>query len=154
MAQSVCNIMISQGTIMGMYFSGQKRGLWKNGCRLALSGGGGCTHRKNRPPLQLIVSVDRWKMIYIFFDMIFNSGTFLSPLQTNQQPPTKPNSAVKPTKYHYYPHNQHIYLLPECATQQVSECMKWLPSNTSSCLNMELCVFIPNELSPQTRTER
>ncbi|EEB16299.1 hypothetical protein Phum_PHUM417570 [Pediculus humanus corporis] len=25
----------------------------------------------------------------------------------------------KPTKYHYYPHNQHIYLLPECAIQQV-----------------------------------
>ena len=27
---------------------------------------------------------------------------------------------IKPTKYHYYPHNQHLYLLPECATQQVS----------------------------------
>lgn len=27
---------------------------------------------------------------------------------------------AKPTKYHYYPHNQHLYLLPECATQQVS----------------------------------
>ncbi|XP_069694886.1 uncharacterized protein dsx-c73A [Periplaneta americana] len=26
---------------------------------------------------------------------------------------------TKPTKYHYYPHNQHIYLLPECAIQQV-----------------------------------
>ncbi|KAK5639242.1 hypothetical protein RI129_011734 [Pyrocoelia pectoralis] len=26
---------------------------------------------------------------------------------------------VKPTKYHYYPHNQHIFLLPECAIQQV-----------------------------------
>lgn len=26
---------------------------------------------------------------------------------------------AKPTKYHYYPHNQHLYLLPECATQQV-----------------------------------
>ncbi|XP_026326117.1 zonadhesin [Hyposmocoma kahamanoa] len=26
---------------------------------------------------------------------------------------------AKPTKYHYYPHNQHIYLLPECAIQQV-----------------------------------
>ena len=26
---------------------------------------------------------------------------------------------TKPTKYHYYPHNQHIYLLPECAVQQV-----------------------------------
>ncbi|KAG8232345.1 hypothetical protein J437_LFUL008813 [Ladona fulva] len=25
----------------------------------------------------------------------------------------------KVTKYHYYPHNQHIYLLPECAIQQV-----------------------------------
>ncbi|CAH0772256.1 unnamed protein product [Bemisia tabaci] len=28
-------------------------------------------------------------------------------------------SPGKPTKYHYYPHNQHIYLLPECAVQQV-----------------------------------
>ncbi|KAK2710679.1 uncharacterized protein LOC136026662 [Artemia franciscana] len=25
----------------------------------------------------------------------------------------------KPTKYHFFPHNQHIYLLPECAAQQV-----------------------------------
>lgn len=34
---------------------------------------------------------------------------------------TLPDSStlVKPTKYHYYPHNQHIYLLPECAVQQV-----------------------------------
>jgi len=30
------------------------------------------------------------------------------------------NGDSKPTKYHYYPHNQHLYLLPECATQQVS----------------------------------
>ncbi|KAE9534414.1 hypothetical protein AGLY_008504 [Aphis glycines] len=30
-----------------------------------------------------------------------------------------PNQGLKPTKYHYYPHNQHIYLLPECAVQQV-----------------------------------
>lgn len=28
--------------------------------------------------------------------------------------------SVKPTKYHFYPHNQHIYVLPECAIQQVS----------------------------------
>ncbi|XP_014251315.1 uncharacterized protein LOC106667713 [Cimex lectularius] len=28
-------------------------------------------------------------------------------------------ASSKPTKYHYYPHNQHIYLLPECAVQQV-----------------------------------
>ena len=26
----------------------------------------------------------------------------------------------EPTKYHFYPHNQHLYLLPECATQQVN----------------------------------
>lgn len=32
----------------------------------------------------------------------------------------EPPGAAKPTKYHYYPHNQHIYLLPECAIQQVS----------------------------------
>ncbi|XP_037939478.1 putative uncharacterized protein DDB_G0277255 [Teleopsis dalmanni] len=31
----------------------------------------------------------------------------------------KPSATAKPTKYHYYPHNQHIYLLPECAIQQV-----------------------------------
>ncbi|XP_065361543.1 uncharacterized protein dsx-c73A [Calliphora vicina] len=31
----------------------------------------------------------------------------------------KPITGAKPTKYHYYPHNQHIYLLPECAIQQV-----------------------------------
>ncbi|KAG5679328.1 hypothetical protein PVAND_008900 [Polypedilum vanderplanki] len=29
----------------------------------------------------------------------------------------KPTTA--PTKYHYYPHNQHPYFLPECAIQQV-----------------------------------
>ncbi|CAO1333139.1 unnamed protein product [Diamesa hyperborea] len=29
------------------------------------------------------------------------------------------SSKVKPTKYHYYPHNQHPYFLPECAIQQV-----------------------------------
>ncbi|BFF99686.1 uncharacterized protein DMAD_07522 [Drosophila madeirensis] len=31
----------------------------------------------------------------------------------------KKTATAKPTKYHYYPHNQHIYLLPECAIQQV-----------------------------------
>lgn len=43
------------------------------------------------------------------------------PFSLQKQPPTKTNApaAAKPTKYHYYPHNQHIYLLPECATQQV-----------------------------------
>ncbi|GAB0092926.1 uncharacterized protein DMENIID0001_079780 [Sergentomyia squamirostris] len=34
-----------------------------------------------------------------------------------QKPPA--TGTAKPTKYHYYPHNQHIYLLPECAIQQV-----------------------------------
>ena len=33
--------------------------------------------------------------------------------QIHFQPPTPP------TKYHYYPHNQHPYFLPECAVQQV-----------------------------------
>ncbi|XP_075210411.1 doublesex cognate 73A [Lycorma delicatula] len=33
--------------------------------------------------------------------------------------PGSTGTATKPTKYHYYPHNQHIYLLPECAVQQV-----------------------------------
>lgn len=32
--------------------------------------------------------------------------------------------SVKPTKYHFYPHNQHIYLLPECAIQQVNNVMR------------------------------
>lgn len=32
---------------------------------------------------------------------------------------SKKRPLIKPTKYHYYPHNQHLYLLPECATQQV-----------------------------------
>lgn len=30
-----------------------------------------------------------------------------------------PQPSVQPTKYHYYPHNQHPYFLPECAIQQV-----------------------------------
>jgi len=36
--------------------------------------------------------------------------------ETNYQPA---EDDTKPTKYHYYPYNQHLYLLPECATQQV-----------------------------------
>lgn len=54
------------------------------------------------------------------FPLLILKSLFRVYFQT--QPPTKPNAAaaVKPTKYHYYPHNQHIYLLPECATQQVS----------------------------------
>ncbi|XP_035777992.1 serine-rich adhesin for platelets-like [Anopheles albimanus] len=31
----------------------------------------------------------------------------------------KDKTGLAPTKYHYYPHNQHIYFLPECAIQQV-----------------------------------
>ncbi|XP_025424924.1 uncharacterized protein LOC112693884 [Sipha flava] len=38
-------------------------------------------------------------------------------LETNKS--AAPSQGLKPTKYHYYPHNQHIYLLPECAVQQV-----------------------------------
>jgi len=38
-------------------------------------------------------------------------------LETNKS--AAPNQGIKPTKYHHYPHNQHIYLLPECAVQQV-----------------------------------
>lgn len=41
-------------------------------------------------------------------------------LQTGVRLPEGASVALaKPTKYHYYPHNQHIYLLPECAVQQV-----------------------------------
>lgn len=40
--------------------------------------------------------------------------------QTGVRLPEGASAALaKPTKYHYYPHNQHIYLLPECAVQQV-----------------------------------
>ncbi|KAG8284102.1 hypothetical protein J6590_003794 [Homalodisca vitripennis] len=40
-------------------------------------------------------------------------------LQDTIRLPGSDGVASKPTKYHYYPHNQHIYLLPECAVQQV-----------------------------------
>ncbi|XP_059490183.1 uncharacterized protein LOC132205248 [Neocloeon triangulifer] len=36
-----------------------------------------------------------------------------------QGEPGDPVSLAQPTRYHYYPHNQHVYLLPECAIQQV-----------------------------------
>lgn len=32
---------------------------------------------------------------------------------------SKAKPSVQPTKYHYYPHNQQPYFLPECAIQQV-----------------------------------
>lgn len=32
--------------------------------------------------------------------------------------------SVQPTKYHYYPHNQQPYFLPECAIQQVRNDIK------------------------------
>ncbi|KAK6644055.1 hypothetical protein RUM43_000320 [Polyplax serrata] len=44
------------------------------------------------------------------------------PIKAKTTSPPKPavsEVTPKPTKYHYYPHNQHIYLLPECAIQQV-----------------------------------
>ncbi|XP_068148918.1 serine-rich adhesin for platelets [Drosophila tropicalis] len=40
-------------------------------------------------------------------------------LAANSNKDNKKTATAKPTKYHYYPHNQHIYLLPECAIQQV-----------------------------------
>ncbi|KAG7196949.1 hypothetical protein KM043_000217 [Ampulex compressa] len=44
----------------------------------------------------------------------------LRHFQTGVRLPEGASAALaKPTKYHYYPHNQHIYLLPECAVQQV-----------------------------------
>ncbi|XP_070155531.1 uncharacterized protein Dsx-c73a [Polyergus mexicanus] len=40
--------------------------------------------------------------------------------ETGVRLPEGASAALKePTRYHYYPHNQHIYLLPECAVQQV-----------------------------------
>lgn len=47
-------------------------------------------------------------------------GLLSTILQTGVRLPEGASAALaKPTKYHYYPHNQHIYLLPECAVQQV-----------------------------------
>ncbi|KAJ4445558.1 hypothetical protein ANN_12238 [Periplaneta americana] len=40
---------------------------------------------------------------------------------------------TKPTKYHYYPHNQHIYLLPECAIQQHIYLLPIQQVRTSTC---------------------
>ncbi|GBP64972.1 hypothetical protein EVAR_36592_1 [Eumeta japonica] len=45
--------------------------------------------------------------------------TLLWRLKTVPLPAGSTSVLAKPTKYHYYPHNQHIYLLPECAIQQV-----------------------------------
>lgn len=47
-------------------------------------------------------------------ELIFNNVCFSFILQPS----------VQPTKYHYYPHNQHPYFLPECAIQQVSLILK------------------------------
>lgn len=45
---------------------------------------------------------------------------------------------TKPTRYHYYPHNQHIYLLPECAIQQVrGHWLSWME------LSSKICVLSP-----------
>ncbi|XP_047344714.1 uncharacterized protein LOC124947093 [Vespa velutina] len=45
---------------------------------------------------------------------------YTSASETGVRLPEGASAALaKPTKYHYYPHNQHIYLLPECAVQQV-----------------------------------
>lgn len=41
--------------------------------------------------------------------------------ETTDQTSNLQEDDSKPTKYHYYPHNQHLYLLPECATQQVRQ---------------------------------
>lgn len=50
----------------------------------------------------------------------FQFQFFFSAFQTGVRLPEGASAALaKPTKYHYYPHNQHIYLLPECAVQQV-----------------------------------
>lgn len=55
------------------------------------------------------------------FDAMSNENACLSiDSQTGVRLPEGASAALaKPTKYHYYPHNQHIYLLPECAVQQV-----------------------------------
>lgn len=49
----------------------------------------------------------------------------LPAISPTSNPMTEPSlthsvgAIAKPQKYHYYPHNQHMYLLPECAVQQV-----------------------------------
>uniref|UniRef100_A0A8W7PU97 Uncharacterized protein n=1 Tax=Anopheles coluzzii TaxID=1518534 RepID=A0A8W7PU97_ANOCL len=40
-------------------------------------------------------------------------------------------TGLAPTKYHYYPHNQHIYFLPECAIQQYLSSVVATQPNTS-----------------------
>ncbi|XP_030380244.1 uncharacterized protein LOC115628327 [Scaptodrosophila lebanonensis] len=67
----------------------------------------------------------------IVYDAHVNASAIIDSLNTHareeyyQQKQTvnnkdnKKTATAKPTKYHYYPHNQHIYLLPECAIQQV-----------------------------------
>ncbi|CAO1363221.1 unnamed protein product [Diamesa serratosioi] len=64
---------------------------------------------------------------------ITTKATIKTTIKTTIKPTLKPtitlnsiagntnsnSSKVKPTKYHYYPHNQHPYFLPECAIQQV-----------------------------------
>uniref|UniRef100_A0A182USZ8 Uncharacterized protein n=1 Tax=Anopheles merus TaxID=30066 RepID=A0A182USZ8_ANOME len=43
----------------------------------------------------------------------------------------RPDTGLAPTKYHYYPHNQHIYFLPECAIQQYLSSVVATQPNTS-----------------------
>ncbi|XP_033226661.1 uncharacterized protein LOC117179103 isoform X2 [Belonocnema kinseyi] len=50
---------------------------------------------------------------------------YTSASETGVRLPEGASAALaKPTKYHYYPHNQHIYLLPECAVQQALTLVK------------------------------
>ncbi|XP_037721482.1 uncharacterized protein LOC119554574 [Drosophila subpulchrella] len=65
------------------------------------------------------------------YDAHVNASALIDSLNTNAREEyyqqklgaankdNKKTATAKPTKYHYYPHNQHIYLLPECAIQQV-----------------------------------
>lgn len=66
----------------------------------------------------------------------------LSSLSSTSSPATETSlthsvgAIAKPTKYHYYPHNQHMYLLPECAVQQVGSAS--FRTFRSQCLRSEV----------------
>ena len=72
--------------------------------------------------------------VFICFAVVFNSSLApSSPFKTLNFPLTLHiylQPSVQPTKYHYYPHNQQPYFLPECAIQQVRidhlQCDLWL----------------------------
>ncbi|KAK0086670.1 hypothetical protein PV325_002740 [Microctonus aethiopoides] len=68
---------------------------------------------KIRPQIKLHMNYTSFSEQYHIVKMSVNRFTGV------KLPEGASAALAKPTKYHYYPHNQHIYLLPECAVQQV-----------------------------------